>query len=890
MAGSSRDAIARVAGPDSMAKPGPSNASSSAANPTESAPPKKKKHRAGKKRRNRRQSFIAPSEATEENVPTGERPSLLDTAARNSASHQASFYRLNNSGNRSNTSLESEALLDHREYQQPRSRRDTIKSGFARVAQPFSSRHQHRSSAASVERSNLNAPNKSRLGRRSNTFDEEEEEERESNDRTPLLSTQNRNERPGTSRGNSNANYGSRGHRRASNHSKASSRQRGFEVITHNRLGLNEEPHDVNNPPSMPGSPVIGAADDVFMAGLGSSMSDRGRDAVINIDPRDNGKRWTSESPESRRRPTVAELAERDVCFPADDGDSEACEEEEEGHTHERHTSSTRRRRRRARQWPDLEVLDEWSREEKEARTHQDFLRAKRISEPVMVGGRLRPAKTAWHREEDDAPFRFTYFNETLDGTIHARTISDLLQDGMEFKELFLPDPVELSDDSEDDDQGRSENTLARPAMHQRASSDSNAKPADVMSTNGDGRTASIAATARSGIESAPVSGNATPKQPAQPAPGKHQGPRPTFWLDVLKPTETEMKILAKAFGIHQLTIEDILMDEPREKVELFQHYYFVNYRTFEQDKDSEDYMEPINMYVIVFRDGVISFHHSMSPHPANVRRRIRQLNDYMSPTADWISYAIIDDVTDVYAPLVSEIEQEVDVIDEDILYMHTTAADAADNNNSAVKQKPQPRPAKKNILDTKTERSGSGNAADMGAQKAEGDKTIGESGGDLLRRVGESRKKVMGLYRLLGNKADVIKGFAKRCNEHWEVAPRSEIGLYLGDIQDHIVTMTGNLSHYESLLSRAHGNYVAQINIRMNERAEQNADVLGKLTVLGTIVLPMNIITGMWGMNVWVPGQDIEGDLTWFFCITAGLAAFGLICYFIAKKVYGIV
>jgi magnesium transporter len=660
----------------------------------------------------------------------------------------------------------------------------------------------------------------------------------------------------------------------------------------------------------MPGSPVIGAADDVFMAGMGSSVSDRGRDAVINIDGRDNGKRWVSESPEGRRRPTVAELAERDVCFPADgEDDSEACEDEEdEGHQHERRTSSNRRRRRRARHWPDLEVLDEWSREEKEARTHQDFLRAKKISEPVMVGGRLRPAKTAWHREEDDAPFRFTYFNETLDGTIHARTISDLLQDGMEFKDLFLPDPVELSDDSEDEDAGRNESALTRPAINHRSSSDTNAKAADVMSTNGDGRPTSIAATIRSGISSAPVSGNATPKgqQPKQPPPAKHQGPRPTFWLDVLKPTETEMKILAKAFGIHQLTIEDILMDEPREKVELFQHYYFVNYRTFEQDKDSEDYMEPINMYVIVFRDGVISFHHSMSPHPANVRRRIRQLNDYMSPTADWISYAIIDDVTDVYAPLVSEIEQEVDVIDEDILYMHTTAADAADNNG--VKQKPQPRQPKNKIIDQKMERSGSMPQSDA---KPDNEKTVGESGGDLLRRVGESRKKVMGLYRLLGNKADVIKGFAKRCNEHWEVAPRSEIGLYLGDIQDHIVTMTGNLSHYESyvssprtlhrdqtltnnlknrLLSRAHGNYVAQINIRMNERAEQNADVLGKLTVLGTIVLPMNIITGMWGMNVWVPGQDVEGDLTWFFCITAGLAAFGLICYFIAKKVYGIV
>ena len=65
-------------------------------------------------------------------------------------------------------------------------------------------------------------------------------------------------------------------------------------------------------------------------------------------------------------------------------------------------------------------------------------------------------------------------------------------------------------------------------------------------------------------------------------------------------------------------------------------------------------------------------------------------------------------------------------------------------------------------------------------------------------------------------------------------------------------------------LLSRAHSNYLAQINIRMNERQEQTADVLGKLTVLGTIVLPMNIITGMWGMNVMVPGQNVD-NLYWF-------------------------
>lgn len=55
--------------------------------------------------------------------------------------------------------------------------------------------------------------------------------------------------------------------------------------------------------------------------------------------------------------------------------------------------------------------------------------------------------------------------------------------------------------------------------------------------------------------------------------------------------------------------------------------------------------------------------------------------------------------------------------------------------------------------------------------------------------------------------------------------------------LTDHIVTMVSNLNHMEKILSRSHSNYLAQINIKMNERQEKTADVLGKLTVLGTIV-----------------------------------------------------
>ncbi|KAF8204695.1 hypothetical protein BJ912DRAFT_939080 [Pholiota molesta] len=288
-----------------------------------------------------------------------------------------------------------------------------------------------------------------------------------------------------------------------------------------------------------------------------------------------------------------------------------------------------------------------------------------------------------------------------------------------------------------------------------------------------------------------------------------------TWWLDVQSPTDEEMKMLSKVFSIHPLTTEDILMEETREKIELFRNYYLVCFRSFDQDPYSPTHLEPLNMYIIVFREGILSFHFRPTPHPQNVRRRIKQLKDYISVTSDWISYALIDDITDAFGPLIQGIEYEVDSIDELVLILK------------------------------EAEQS------------------------DMLRRIGTCRKKVMGLLRLMGNKADVVKGLAKRCNENWRVAPTSDI--------DHLITMTQNLNHYEKILSRSHSNYLAQISIEMTDANNQINDVLSKLTALGTVLIPMNLVTGLWGMNVHVPGQGVDG-YTWFISIIAGLVAFAII------------
>lgn len=548
------------------------------------------------------------------------------------------------------------------------------------------------------------------------------------------------------------------------------SRQQSASAIPHD--------HDVNNPPSVPGSPKLGSDvgyEDVMLTDPLHSASPHDRrmtvephshDQLIDVDGDGAGQFAGSSASSPRkeatdhRRHTIAAGPEDDVCYPLE-GMSEMAEDDYL--SRDQSNAGRGPRRRRIRKWPDLTVLEEWSREEKEVRS--EGIRAKKISEPVLIGGRLRPQKYGWHRAEEDAPYRFTYFNEEFPSTIHSQTISELLQPGQSFQELFIPEPPELSSDESSDD----EDTASRQGTSDRHTfSPSNQSKAGTRhpSLNGDPRDLKAQYSDRSG--------EATPQQPVGPDArerAKRYGARPTFWLDVLSPTDTEMRVISKTFGIHPLTAEDIMMQEAREKVELFRHYYFVNYRTFEQDTRSENYLEPVNMYVVVFREGVISFHFSMTPHPANVRRRIRQLKDYLILSSDWISYAIIDDITDVFAPLIESIEVEVDDIDDQILQLHSPSKPDQDSEKSKHNEK----------------------ASDSG------EPTSGESGGDMLRRVGEGRKKVMGLYRLLGNKADVIKGFAKRCNEYWDVAPRSEIGLYLGDIQDHILTMTSNLSHYET-------------------------------------------------------------------------------------------
>ncbi|KAA8910072.1 hypothetical protein TRICI_004259 [Trichomonascus ciferrii] len=679
-------------------------------------------------------------------------------------------------------------------------------------------------------------------------------------------------------------------------------------------------------------------------------------------------------NPSSRRSSDASSL--HDVCFPM-----------ESPREVDSYTGETK-------VWPDLNILMEFAEEEMKQSSEEAIeVNEEEYAYPAQpqahvenetdLEGRLRPhriipwAQRAAKKDtqlpdisnvKSPTQLRFTYFREDMDNTIHSPNISGLLQSGETFADLFpprvspaVPASQRTSNHNTNNQQhgggGNHQTTYSEDfsgfemnAPPIRGGTPVTGLPAEEHDP------LSRAQTPAGSRTGSPKYKKKTSKQKLQPSrtqsstnlPGQGTGTPSTavgepapFWLNVVNPTEEEMKVLSRTFGIHPLTTEDIFLGESREKVELFRNYYFVCFSSIDMNWEKEKVrtkereraknlhkasnsklkttstgyseipqddnnmggifrrrknssnsvtkssssvrekrrrhvkarsseLKPLNMYILVFHEGVITFHFAPTAHPINVRRRARLLRDYITVSSDWISYALIDDVTDGFAPMIDAIEDEVNDIEDAILRMHSgvDSSDDSDNDDDGS--------------DATLNSSNSSNSS-TSTTRAWKEK------GDMLRRIGECRKRVMSLLRLLVSKADVIKGFSKRCNEQWEVAPRSEIGMYLGDIQDHVVTMVQSLNHYEKLLARSHSNYLAQINIDMTRVNNDMNDVLGRITVLGTIVLPMNIVTGLWGMNVLVPGQDIP-NLYWFWGITFSLILFAVIFFIIAQRVYKLV
>jgi magnesium transporter len=138
-------------------------------------------------------------------------------------------------------------------------------------------------------------------------------------------------------------------------------------------------------------------------------------------------------------------------------------------------------------------------------------------------------------------------------------------------------------------------------------------------------------------------------------------------WLDAAAPSDEDIASLASPLGLHPLTVEDLLHQRQRSRVELFEHYAFVALRPLTLP---DGQLEEGEMHVIVGAGFMATLRYGSPPWPIDgvVQRWSRQPEMLKAHPGGYALYKLLDAVVDGYMGIVEELEDRTDDL-EDLVF-----------------------------------------------------------------------------------------------------------------------------------------------------------------------------------------------------------------------------
>lgn len=128
-----------------------------------------------------------------------------------------------------------------------------------------------------------------------------------------------------------------------------------------------------------------------------------------------------------------------------------------------------------------------------------------------------------------------------------------------------------------------------------------------------------------------------------------------------------DVQLVAEAgrmFGIHSLTLEDILHTEQRPKIEEFEHYLFLVLRMLGVGANQGDVVEE-QLSMVVGTGYVITFMERPDELFDSIRERIATSGTALRKRgADYLAYALVDAVVDHYFKVLEQFERRIEELD----------------------------------------------------------------------------------------------------------------------------------------------------------------------------------------------------------------------------------
>ncbi len=136
------------------------------------------------------------------------------------------------------------------------------------------------------------------------------------------------------------------------------------------------------------------------------------------------------------------------------------------------------------------------------------------------------------------------------------------------------------------------------------------------------------------------------------------------IWLGLHEPNEALLRILQVQLGLHELMIEDANQVHQRAKLDVYDNCLFIVLRTAQLQGREIQYGET---HLIIGKGFVVSIRHGASASYAEVRQRCERNPELLRLGESAVMYAILDFVGDNYFPIIDNITEELEVIEDDI-------------------------------------------------------------------------------------------------------------------------------------------------------------------------------------------------------------------------------
>ncbi len=159
-----------------------------------------------------------------------------------------------------------------------------------------------------------------------------------------------------------------------------------------------------------------------------------------------------------------------------------------------------------------------------------------------------------------------------------------------------------------------------------------------------------------------------------------------TVWLDVCAPTEDDLRWLERTYHFHPLAIEDIRNFNQRAKVEAYDRtvggpaagtngldaspaaisdYLFLSLTVVVRENGD---FRPRELEAFLGSDYLITVHREPISAIDEVRLHFGEPNHRKVPGPDFLLYLVVDHMVDAYFPLLDQIEDEIDTLEDQIL------------------------------------------------------------------------------------------------------------------------------------------------------------------------------------------------------------------------------